>query len=86
MTESTDHTDPLSVPALSGAVLEPGSVALVGGGPGALDLITVRGLALLRQADVVVVDRLGPAGLTELLPEHVEVIPVGKAPGKHSMP
>ncbi|MCT2262737.1 uroporphyrinogen-III C-methyltransferase [Brachybacterium muris] len=78
-------TDPLEVRALSGAVLEPRSVALVGGGPGALDLITVRGLALLRQADVVVVDRLGPVGLVDLLPEGVEIIPVGKAPGQHSM-
>ncbi|WP_193104053.1 uroporphyrinogen-III C-methyltransferase [Brachybacterium sp. FME24] len=71
--------------ALSTAVLEPGSVALIGGGPGALDLITVRGLTLLRQADVVVVDRLGPAGLTELLGAEVEVIDVGKRPGAHSL-
>lgn len=79
------EADPLSADALSAAVLEPGSVALVGGGPGALDLITVRGLALLRQADVVVVDRLGPVGLTELLGDEVAIIPVGKAPGQHSM-
>lgn len=75
----------LSAEALSCAHLEPGSVALVGGGPGALDLVTVRGLALLRQADVVVVDRLGPVGLTELLGEDVEVIGVGKMPGRHSL-
>ncbi len=79
-------SDPLDVCALSTTRLEPGTVALVGGGPGALDLITVRGLALLRQADVVVVDRLGPAGLTELLDEHVEIIPVGKTPGVASIP
>lgn len=79
-------SDPLDVSALSTTRLEPGAVALVGGGPGALDLITVRGLALLRQADVVVVDRLGPAGLTELLDEHVEIIPVGKTPGVPSIP
>lgn len=77
--------DPLSVAALSPARLEPGSVALVGGGPGAVDLLTVRGLALLRQADVVVVDRLGPAGLVELLSDDVEVIGVGKTPGRPSM-
>lgn len=71
--------------ALSTAVLAPGSVALIGGGPGALDLITVRGLALLNQADVVVVDRLGPAGLTELLGPDVEVVDVGKRPGSHSL-
>ncbi|WP_114855731.1 uroporphyrinogen-III C-methyltransferase [Brachybacterium sp. YJGR34] len=67
------------------AVLAPGSVALIGGGPGALDLVTVRGLALLRQADVVVVDRLGPVGLTEQLGEDVEVIDVGKTPGRPSL-
>ncbi|MDO5661759.1 MAG: uroporphyrinogen-III C-methyltransferase [Brachybacterium sp.] len=70
---------------LSDAHLEPGSVALIGGGPGAWDLMTVRGLALLRQADVVVVDRLGPAGLVDLLDPSVEIIPVGKTPGKPSM-
>ncbi len=69
----------------SDAVLAPGAVALVGGGPGAVDLITVRGLALLRQADVVIVDRLAPAGLLPLLGDDVEVVPVGKEPGKHSM-
>lgn len=70
---------------LSDARLEPGTVALVGGGPGALDLVTVRGLALLRQADVVVVDRLGPVALTELLGDQVEVIGVGKKPGHPSL-
>ena len=65
------------------ARLEPGTVALVGGGPGAWDLITVRGLALLRQADVVVADRLGPRALLDELGEGVEVIDVGKRPGAH---
>ena len=76
------------LPSLSGvlgdALLAPGSVALVGGGPGALDLITVRGLHLLQQADVVVMDRLGPRGLTELLAPDVTVIDVGKTPGHPS--
>ncbi|GAA1487324.1 uroporphyrinogen-III C-methyltransferase [Brachybacterium sacelli] len=73
------------VDGLGGAVLPAGSVALIGGGPGALDLITVRGLALLGQADVVVVDRLGPRGLTELLGNGIEVIDVGKQPGRHAV-
>lgn len=63
-----------------------GRVALVGGGPGAEDLITVRGRRLLAEADVVVADRLGPRGLLETLGEHVEVIEVGKTPGHHPVP
>ena len=60
-----------------------GRVSLVGGGPGAEDLITVRGRALLAAADVVVVDRLGPRGLLATLGTDVEVIDVGKTPGNH---
>ncbi|MGA7204657.1 MAG: uroporphyrinogen-III C-methyltransferase [Specibacter sp.] len=63
-----------------------GSVALVGGGPGAEDLITVRGRRLLAEADVVVADRLGPRGLLENLGEDVHVIEVGKTPGHHPVP
>jgi uroporphyrin-III C-methyltransferase/precorrin-2 dehydrogenase/sirohydrochlorin ferrochelatase len=60
-----------------------GTVALVGGGPGAADLITVRGRALLASADVVVTDRLGPRALLETLSDDVEVVDVGKTPGNH---
>ncbi|MEE1617124.1 uroporphyrinogen-III C-methyltransferase [Brachybacterium sp. J153] len=70
---------------LTEAVLDPGTVALVGGGPGAWDLITVRGLTLLRQADVVVADRLGPRSLLGELADGVEVIDVGKRPGAHAL-
>lgn len=63
-----------------------GRVALVGGGPGAEDLITVRGRRLLAEADVVVADRLGPRGLLEGLGEDVKVIEVGKTPGHHPVP
>lgn len=63
-----------------------GSVALVGGGPGAEDLITVRGRRLLAEADVVVADRLGPRGLLETLGEDVLIIEVGKTPGHHPVP
>jgi uroporphyrin-III C-methyltransferase/precorrin-2 dehydrogenase/sirohydrochlorin ferrochelatase len=55
-----------------------GSVALVGGGPGDPDLLTVRARRLLAGADVVVRDRLAPV---IALPEGVEVIEVGKTPG-----
>lgn len=64
----------------------PGRVALVGGGPGDPGLITTRGRTLLAQADVVVVDRLGPRSLLETLAPDVEVVDVGKTPSNHPVP
>lgn len=55
-------------------------VALVGGGPGAPDLITVRGRRLLAKADVVLTDHLAPRDLLDELGGHVEVIDVSKIP------
>lgn len=62
-----------------------GSVALVGGGPGDPELITVRGRRLLAQADVVVADRLAPPELLAELPPHVEVIDAAKIPYGRAM-
>lgn len=62
-----------------------GSVALVGGGPGAGDLITVRGRRLVAEADVVVVDRLAPRELLETLPDDVEIVDCGKAPHRQNL-
>ncbi|WP_413450473.1 uroporphyrinogen-III C-methyltransferase [Georgenia phoenicis] len=64
----------------------PGSVVLVGGGPGAVDLLTVRGRRALAEADVVVVDRLGPVEVLDELAPDVEVVYVGKTPGHHPVP
>ncbi len=55
-------------------------VALVGGGPGDPDLITVRGRRLLAAADVVITDHLGPRDLLAELPPNVEVIDAAKLP------
>lgn len=76
------NADPADATA-EGGPAPVGSVALVGGGPGADDLITVRGRSLLAAADVVVTDRLGPRGLLETLAADVEVVDVGKTPGNH---
>ncbi|GAB3538268.1 hypothetical protein GCM10027403_24250 [Arthrobacter tecti] len=63
-----------------------GCVTLVGGGPGVEDLLTVRARAVLREADVVLYDRLAPyRTLTELAPG-AELIDVGKTPGHHPIP
>ena len=55
-----------------------GRVDLIGGGPGPIDLMTVRARRLIAEADVVIADRLGPtdAVIAELDPD-VLVIDVG---------
>ena len=55
-------------------------VALVGGGPGAPDLITVRGRRLLAKADMVLTDHLAPRELLDELGSHVEVMDASKIP------
>jgi uroporphyrin-III C-methyltransferase/precorrin-2 dehydrogenase/sirohydrochlorin ferrochelatase len=55
-------------------------VALVGGGPGDPELITVKGRRLLAAADVVVVDRLAPGLLLDELRPEVEVVDASKIP------
>ena len=62
-----------------------GGVALVGGGPGDPELITVRGRRLLANADVVVADRLAPQELLAELPPQVEVIDAAKIPYGRAM-
>ncbi|MGY1635635.1 uroporphyrinogen-III C-methyltransferase [Geodermatophilus sp. SYSU D00742] len=58
----------------------PGTVVLVGGGPGDPGLITVRGQQAVSQADVVVADHLAPQSLLASLPPDVEVIDASKLP------
>lgn len=60
-----------------------GIVYIVGGGPGDPGLITVRGLACLRRADVVLYDRLSPPELLDEVPAYAELINVGKEPKHH---
>lgn len=59
-----------------------GRVVLIGGGPGAWDLITIRGMRALQAADVILTDHLGPAGDLEKLCDVAskEVIDVAKLP------
>jgi uroporphyrin-III C-methyltransferase/precorrin-2 dehydrogenase/sirohydrochlorin ferrochelatase len=63
-----------------------GCVALVGGGPGDPELISVRGRRLLAEADVVLVDRLAPRALVDDLDPEVVVVDVGKTAGHHPLP
>jgi uroporphyrin-III C-methyltransferase/precorrin-2 dehydrogenase/sirohydrochlorin ferrochelatase len=61
------------------SAVRPG-VALVGGGPGDPELITVKGRRLLAAADVVVVDRLAPGLLLDEVRPDVEVVDASKIP------
>ena len=63
-----------------------GRVTLVGAGPGAVDLITLRGQRALAQADVVVYDDLANTDLLEFCPEQATRIYVGKRAGRHYTP
>lgn len=62
-----------------------GKVYLVGAGPGDPGLITVKGLECLKQAEVVVYDRLVDERLTEFFPEKAERIYVGKSREGHTL-
>ncbi|MCX6030913.1 MAG: uroporphyrinogen-III C-methyltransferase [Chloroflexi bacterium] len=64
----------------------PGIVYLVGGGPGDPGLLTLRGLACLRRADVVVFDRLIGRELLAHAPAQAELIDVGKESDRHPVP
>ncbi|MEL7239382.1 MAG: uroporphyrinogen-III C-methyltransferase, partial [Planctomycetota bacterium] len=66
------------------APLAPGSVALVGAGPGDVGMLTLAGAALMRQADVVIYDALSNVQLLELAPR-AEHIYAGKRAAHHSM-
>jgi uroporphyrin-III C-methyltransferase len=62
-----------------------GIVYLVGAGPGDPELITVRGLRCLRQADVVVYDRLVDARLLAEAPPAARRVYAGKSPGRQAL-
>ena len=62
-----------------------GKVWLVGAGPGDPDLITRKGLRLIRSADVIVHDRLIPLELLELARPDATLVNAGKAPARHRL-
>src|SRR3954468_20672554 len=64
----------------------PGKVFLVGAGPGDPGLLTARALELLASADVVIHDRLIPAGALDGVRDDAEVLYVGKEGGGAQVP
>ena len=63
-----------------------GKVWLVGAGPGDPGLLTLKGKAVLEQAEVVVYDALVGQGVLTMMPENAELIHVGKRSSNHSVP
>jgi uroporphyrin-III C-methyltransferase/precorrin-2 dehydrogenase/sirohydrochlorin ferrochelatase len=61
-----------------------GRVAIVGAGPGDPDLLTLKALQYLQDADVIIYDRLVGPGVLNYARRDADTIYVGKAPGKHS--
>ena len=63
-----------------------GAVYLVGAGPGDPELMTLRGMRLLQQADVVIHDRLIPIEALDWCSEKCERVDVGKFANHHRVP
>ncbi|MBJ9423474.1 siroheme synthase CysG [Acinetobacter seifertii] len=84
--DNLDVADSMLEQALQEWKAPKGEVYLVGAGPGDPELLTLKALRLMQQADVVIYDRLVSAPILELCRRDATKIYVGKARSNHSVP
>ena len=63
-----------------------GKVYLTGAGPGDIDLLTIKALRVIRQADVIIYDRLANPEILKEAKDGCEFVYVGKADSHHTLP
>jgi len=63
-----------------------GKVYLTGAGPGDIELLTVKALRVIKEADVIIYDRLANPDILEHAKDGCEFVYVGKEDGRHIMP
>ena len=68
------------------SILNSGEVALVGSGPGDAELLTIRAMRFIQQAEIAIYDRLVSDEILALLPDNCERFYVGKEQAKHCVP
>ncbi len=76
----------LDISSKGKSVLNKGEVALVGSGPGDAELLTIRAMRFIQQAEIAIYDRLVSEEILALLPEDCERFYVGKEQAKHCVP
>ena len=63
-----------------------GKVYLTGAGPGDIELLTLKAARVIREADVIIYDRLANPDILEMAKSGCEFVYVGKEDGRHIMP
>ncbi len=78
--------DTKQISARGKSTLNNGEVALVGSGPGDAELLTIRAMRFIEQAEIAIYDRLVSEEILALLPDNCERFYVGKEQAKHCVP